>query len=50
MNAIQLIGSIFRKSLRLSGRARTDHSVGQITTMISTDTARLDQFSAFSHK
>ncbi|KAH8110166.1 multidrug resistance-associated ABC transporter [Phellopilus nigrolimitatus] len=32
----QVIGSIFRKSLRLSGRARTKHSVGQVTTMIST--------------
>ncbi|KAF9269804.1 multidrug resistance-associated ABC transporter [Marasmius fiardii PR-910] len=44
-----LIGNIFRKSLRLSGRARTEHSVGKITTMISTDTARLDKFCAFGH-
>ncbi|KAI0674258.1 multidrug resistance-associated ABC transporter [Trametes maxima] len=44
-----LIGAIFRKSLRLSGRARMKHSVGQITTMISTDTTRLDRVSAFVH-
>ncbi|KAI1798261.1 multidrug resistance-associated ABC transporter [Ganoderma leucocontextum] len=37
-----LIGAIFRKSLRLSGRARLEHSVGQITTMISADTVRLE--------
>ncbi|CAA7270432.1 unnamed protein product [Cyclocybe aegerita] len=44
-----VIGSVFRKSLRLSGRARAAHSVGQITTMISTDATRLDRFSAFGH-
>ncbi|KAI0795014.1 multidrug resistance-associated ABC transporter [Abortiporus biennis] len=44
-----VIGSIFRKSLRLSGKARLDHSVGQITTMISTDATRLDRSSAFAH-
>lgn len=44
-----IIGSVFRKSLRLSGRGRVNHSVGQITTMISTDSARLDRFSAFGH-
>jgi ATP-binding cassette, subfamily C (CFTR/MRP), member 1 len=44
-----VIGTIFRKSLRLSGRARLDHSVGQITTMISTDATRLDRVSAFAH-
>ncbi|KAM5532134.1 hypothetical protein V8D89_014227 [Ganoderma adspersum] len=38
-----LIGAIFRKSLRLSGRARLEHSVGQITTMISSDTVRLER-------
>ncbi|TBU42097.1 multidrug resistance-associated ABC transporter [Dichomitus squalens] len=38
-----LIGAIFRKSLRLSGRARLDHSVGKITTMISADTVRLER-------
>jgi ATP-binding cassette subfamily C (CFTR/MRP) protein 1 len=43
-------GAIFRKSLRLSGRARLDHSVGQITTMISTDIARLDMSAAFAHQ
>ncbi|KAJ8496778.1 hypothetical protein ONZ45_g12317 [Pleurotus djamor] len=44
-----LIGAVFRKSLRLSGRARSEHSVGKITTMISTDASRLDEFSAFAH-
>ncbi|KAL5511261.1 hypothetical protein ACEPAH_4476 [Sanghuangporus vaninii] len=44
-----LIGAIFRKSLRLSGKARTKHSVGQITTMISTDATRLDLVSANIH-
>ncbi|KAF4621625.1 hypothetical protein D9613_012586 [Agrocybe pediades] len=44
-----LIGTIFRKSLRLSGKARVTHSVGQITTMISADASRLDRFSAFGH-
>ncbi|KAH9476201.1 ABC-type transporter cicA [Psilocybe cubensis] len=44
-----IIGSVFRKSLRLSGKARVNHSVGQITTMISTDATRLDRFSAFCH-
>ncbi|KAF9466028.1 multidrug resistance-associated ABC transporter [Collybia nuda] len=44
-----IIGNVFRKSLRASGRARLDHSVGQITTMISTDSTRLDLFAAFAH-
>ncbi|EJD02283.1 multidrug resistance-associated ABC transporter [Fomitiporia mediterranea MF3/22] len=44
-----LIGAIFRKSLRLSGRARAKHSVGQITTMISTDATRLDLSAATFH-
>ncbi|KAF8962130.1 multidrug resistance-associated ABC transporter [Flammula alnicola] len=44
-----IIGSVFRKSLRLSGRARVNHSTGQITTMISTDATRLDRFSQFGH-
>ncbi|KAJ7123757.1 multidrug resistance-associated ABC transporter [Mycena epipterygia] len=44
-----IIGSVFRKSMRLSGRARLEHSVGQTTTIISTDAARLDRFSQFSH-
>ncbi len=47
---MQVIGAIFRKSLRLSGRARLTHSVGQITTMISTDSARLDRNSYAIHK
>ncbi|KDQ53927.1 hypothetical protein JAAARDRAFT_38897 [Jaapia argillacea MUCL 33604] len=44
-----LIGNIFRKSLRLSGKARTEHSSGQITTMISTDATRMDRVGAFAH-
>ncbi|KAF5360291.1 hypothetical protein D9758_009169 [Tetrapyrgos nigripes] len=44
-----LIGNIFRKSLRLSGRSKAEHSVGKITTMISTDATRLDMFSANVH-
>ncbi|KAI0085949.1 multidrug resistance-associated ABC transporter [Irpex rosettiformis] len=44
-----VIGAIFRKALRLSGRSRLDHSVGQIVTMISTDATRLDRSTAFSH-
>ncbi|KAF8882128.1 hypothetical protein BD779DRAFT_1675113 [Infundibulicybe gibba] len=44
-----IIGNVFRKSLRLSGRAKLSHSVGQITTMISADATRLDLFSAYAH-
>ena len=47
---LQIVGTVFRKSLRLSGKARVNHSVGQITTMISTDATRLDRFSQFAHK
>ncbi|KAJ7753347.1 multidrug resistance-associated ABC transporter [Mycena maculata] len=43
------IGAIFRKSLRLSGRARALHSTGQITTLISTDAARLDNSALYFH-
>ncbi|TFK23809.1 ATP-dependent bile acid permease [Coprinopsis marcescibilis] len=39
-----LIGAISRKALRISGRGRINHSSGQITTMISTDTTRLSRF------
>ena len=46
----KVVGSIFRKSLRLSGRARNEHSVGQITTMISSDATHLDLFSGFAHQ
>ncbi|KAJ7890947.1 multidrug resistance-associated ABC transporter [Mycena olivaceomarginata] len=44
-----IIGSIFRKSLRLSGRARLEHSVGQITTMISSDAEKFDLLSYLVH-
>ncbi|KAJ7591654.1 multidrug resistance-associated ABC transporter [Mycena floridula] len=44
-----VIGNVFRKSLRLSGRARLDHSVGQITTMISADATRFDRVAFFIH-
>ncbi|CCM00202.1 uncharacterized protein FIBRA_02230 [Fibroporia radiculosa] len=43
------IGTIFRKSLRLSGRARLKHSSGQITTMIATDTTRLERVTIQAH-
>ena len=46
----QIIGAIFRKSLRLSGRARIKHNVGQITTMISSDSAMLDLNCVIVHK
>jgi len=45
-----VIATIFRKSLRLSGRSRAEHSVGQITTMISTDCTRLDHFAQYGHR
>ncbi|KAG9103477.1 hypothetical protein FRC06_010585, partial [Ceratobasidium sp. 370] len=44
-----VISTIFRKSLRLSGRSRTKHSTGQITTMISADCTRLDFAAGFFH-
>ncbi|TFK23813.1 ATP-dependent bile acid permease [Coprinopsis marcescibilis] len=44
-----LIGAIFRKALRISGRGRINHNSGQITTMISTDTTRLDRFTMAVH-
>jgi hypothetical protein len=46
----QIMGTVFRKSLRLSGRGRVDNNVGKITTMLSTDASRLDRFSGFAHK
>ena len=45
-----VIGAIYRKSLRLSARARLEHSVGKITTMISSDSVRLDRSSYAIHK
>ncbi|KAL0574913.1 hypothetical protein V5O48_007057 [Marasmius crinis-equi] len=36
--------TVFRKSLRLSGKARADHTTGEIMTMISTDATRVDHF------
>ncbi|KAH8103355.1 multidrug resistance-associated ABC transporter [Cristinia sonorae] len=44
-----VIGLIFRKALRLSGRARLEHSVGQITTMISTDATGLEHSTPWVH-
>ncbi|KAG8690811.1 hypothetical protein FRC11_008965 [Ceratobasidium sp. 423] len=44
-----VISTIFRKGLRLSGRSRTKHSTGQITTMISADCTRLDMATGFFH-
>jgi hypothetical protein len=46
----KVVGNIFRKSLRLSGRARNEHSIGQITTMISSDATHLDLFTGFAHQ
>ncbi|KAI3614331.1 abc transporter [Moniliophthora roreri] len=46
---LQIIGSIFRKSLRLSGKARAKHTTGQVMTMISSDATRLDQFVMYAH-
>ncbi|KDQ09674.1 hypothetical protein BOTBODRAFT_137615 [Botryobasidium botryosum FD-172 SS1] len=44
-----VISCIFRKSLRLSGRSRLRHSVGQIATMVSTDATRLDTAASHFH-
>ncbi|PPQ67201.1 hypothetical protein CVT24_011272 [Panaeolus cyanescens] len=44
-----VIGNIFRKSLRLSGKSRSEHTVGKITTMISQDATHLDTFAAYAH-
>ncbi|EFI26686.1 hypothetical protein CC1G_15457 [Coprinopsis cinerea okayama7 len=43
-----ITGMVFRKALRMSGRARQDHSVGQVITMVSTDATNLDMFVAFA--
>ncbi|EPQ52804.1 multidrug resistance-associated ABC transporter [Gloeophyllum trabeum ATCC 11539] len=45
-----VIGMLFRKSLRLSGRGRAEHSVGQITTMISSDAGSLDNVGLYAHE
>ncbi|KAL1734118.1 P-loop containing nucleoside triphosphate hydrolase protein [Schizophyllum commune] len=45
-----VIGMILRKALRLSGKSRQEHNVGQITTMISTDTERLYEFCLYAHE
>ncbi|EJU01830.1 hypothetical protein DACRYDRAFT_52395 [Dacryopinax primogenitus] len=44
-----VISNIFRKALRLSGKARITHNTGQITTMISADATRMDEASAYAH-
>ncbi|KDQ12205.1 hypothetical protein BOTBODRAFT_57028 [Botryobasidium botryosum FD-172 SS1] len=44
-----VVSCIFRKSLRLSGRSRIEHSTGQITTLISTDASRLDSAASQFH-
>ncbi|KAK7049860.1 hypothetical protein VNI00_005290 [Paramarasmius palmivorus] len=44
-----VIGSVFRKSLRLSGKARAEHTTGQTMTIISTDATRMDQFIMYGH-
>lgn len=45
-----VIGAIYRKSLRLSARARLDHNVGKITTMISADATRLERNTYNAHQ
>ncbi|KAK0231362.1 multidrug resistance-associated ABC transporter [Armillaria fumosa] len=44
-----IIGTIFRKSMRLSGQARLQHSIGKITNMISADASRLDRGCMYIH-
>ncbi|KAF9262693.1 multidrug resistance-associated ABC transporter [Marasmius fiardii PR-910] len=44
-----MIGTMFRKSLRLSGKSRAEHTTGKIMTMISTDATRLDHFAIYAH-
>lgn len=44
-----MIGTMFRKSLRLSGKSRAEHTTGKIMTMISTDATRLDHFATYAH-
>ncbi|KAF8884414.1 multidrug resistance-associated ABC transporter [Gymnopilus junonius] len=44
-----VIGNVFRKSLRLSGKSRAEYNVGHITTLISTDTTRLDNVFYLGH-
>jgi len=39
---LNLGAMVFRKSLRISGKARLEHTRGQITTMLSEDTTRLE--------
>lgn len=45
-----IVGAAFRKALRLSGRARQEHSVGKIITMISTDATNLELFMSYIHQ
>ncbi|KAL1744151.1 P-loop containing nucleoside triphosphate hydrolase protein [Schizophyllum fasciatum] len=45
-----VIGMVLRKALRLSGKSRNEHDVGHITTMISTDSERLYEFSLYAHE
>ncbi|KAF9002584.1 multidrug resistance-associated ABC transporter [Cyathus striatus] len=44
-----IIGNVFRKSLRLSCKGRAEHSVGKITTHISTDASKLEESCATVH-
>ncbi|TFK49961.1 multidrug resistance-associated ABC transporter [Heliocybe sulcata] len=45
-----VIGTVFRKALRLSGRARAEHSVGQVTTLISKDADDLLRVGMYAHE
>ena len=44
-----LTGLIYRKALRLSGRARRTFSTGQIVNLMSTDTQRIESVATYLH-
>ncbi len=44
-----VISLIYRKSLRLSAKARLEYTPGKLTTLISSDAFRLEQFVMFVH-
>jgi ATP-binding cassette, subfamily C (CFTR/MRP), member 1 len=44
-----LSSMVYQKSLRLSTAARQDFSSGKVMTVVSTDTARIEQFIIFAH-
>ncbi|OZJ01918.1 hypothetical protein BZG36_05007 [Bifiguratus adelaidae] len=44
-----LITSLYRKSLRLSGKARMNYTTGKIVNLMSTDTTRIDFLCGYFH-